>query len=165
MARKSGDAEHVEVVNETTGEIVEAIDFRNIASMADYVAAIGGQDAVILAHEELGDGFAEVEKDALVSVRCILVDWTFHVSDKFTRNGQPTEWVRVRGIDQNGRKFWFADGGAGVYAQLRKLTDRTGKREALYVHDGLVRSDYTYTDEKGDTSPATTYYISEGAPA
>lgn len=162
MARKSGDAENV---NEVTGEIVPDIDFRNISSMADYVAAIGGEQAVTLAHEELGDGFTEIEKDDLVGVRCIFTDWTFRFSDKYTREGEPTEWVRVRGIDQNGRKFWFADGSTGIYAQLRKLTNRTGKREALYVHDGLVRSDYTYTDEKGNSSPASTFYVSEGAPA
>lgn len=162
MARKADDTESVDTV---TGELVEAIDFRQIGSMAEYVEAIGGQDKVTLAHEELGDGFAEVEKDRLVGIRCIFVDWTFHVSDKFTRNGEATEWVRVRGIDQEGRKFWFADGGTGVYDQLRKLTNRTGKREALYVHDGLVRSDYTYTDPTtGDTSPASTFYVSEGAP-
>lgn len=162
MARKTDDG--TETVDQTTGEIVGSIDFRTIGTMAEYVAAIGGQDKVALAHEELGDGFAEIEKDRLVSVRCIFVDWTFHTSDTFTRNGEASEWVRVRGIDADGRKFWFADGSAGVCSQLRQLTDRTGKREALYVHDGLVRSDYTYTDEKGDTSPASTFYISEGAP-
>ena len=169
MARKN-DSQPVEaevtVEDQQAGTSLEGFtDWRSITNVNDYLALIGGQENLVLAHEELGDGFGEIDKADLVGKRLVFVDWSFHVSDKYTRNSEPTEWVRVRGITVEGnRKFWFSDGSEGICRQLRDLTNRTQKREALYCHDGLSRSDYTYTDANGDTSPATTFYVSEGAP-
>ncbi len=75
------------------------------------------------------------------------------------------DYAVVVAVAKDGRKVMFSDGGAGIPKQLADVSDRRIERgsatpyHGLKLARGLRRSDYEYTDEKGNTSAATTFYL------
>ena len=124
---------------------------------------------------DYGHGFSLLttgEKTNLVGKPMILVEWTFNDSSKFAdADGVAAEFVSVFAILKTGQKVIFNDGSTGIAAQLKGVTEkrvREGHKsptQGLIVPMGLVASTYPYTDDKGRTSEATTYYLSESLPA
>lgn len=111
--------------------------------------------------ETLGNGFAVLEnKDALIDVPCLFLSWNFN-------NGDFGEFVSAmvvaRSESGGSRKVILNDGSTGIFQQLEAYTKRTGKMGGLIARHGLTRSDYDYTDDKGQVRPASTYYINTAA--
>lgn len=135
---------------------------------------------------DYGSGFtllASSDKKRLVGVDFIIVEWDFHASPDYT--GQATDnlrssraraaalkaglgnvFVSARIVTVNGDKLVLNDGGAGIFRDLDNISamrENAGRRDAyvgLTVLGGLTASEYTYTDDKGNSSKACTYYLS-----
>lgn len=160
-------------MTDTTGsEMVKATNFspeelRNIETFADAVELYrqkAGEEAYV-ASEELGDGFALMkDKDNLIGRPLFFVSWTFKAGDYENDEGEKQEFVTARVVVHDGgqaHKVVIVDGGSGICAQLRQFTNlHNGATSGLIAENGLRRSDFTYTDEKGKNTPASTYYIS-----
>jgi hypothetical protein len=151
---------------QTTEETALAIpqyareDYKAIGSFDDAVAlAVAAYGEVETASEELGDGFAILDKDdkgQLVKVPCMFLDWNFSLGDF-------GEFVSAHVISKTGAKFIVNDGSTGIYQQLRDYTnEHAGRQGGLFAPRGLRRSDYTYDDD-GKQTPATTFYIDTAA--
>lgn len=114
------------------------------------------------AEEVLPDEFPEVDKKDLVNVPVMLLTWVISEPGKGDFDGQ---YVVVRGITRQGKRFRFSDGSTGIYRQLCKLTEKRVRdgystpNAGLIIEKGLVKSDYTFTDEKGKQQPGTTFYL------
>lgn len=138
------------------------IDLANITSAKDISAAFEAAGMIIgRATDELGDGFQEIEKRQLIDQAMILLSWTFAESKEYQGN----EYVIVRAMLPDDRKVFFTDGGAGIYKQLKSLTAKRADQNhpnpnAGLICNGLRLSEYDYTDDKGATSRAKTFYIS-----
>lgn len=142
-------------------EVSKKMDFTALENAADVAKYFADQNLPLdQAHEVLGDGFDPIDdKRKLVGVDMVLLQWTFSSSDKY--NG---EFVTVRAMTADNRKIRFTDGSTGIAAQLRDLTTAREKAGHPYPNGGLICpglrvSDYTYTNEKGQKSAASTYYI------
>jgi hypothetical protein len=127
------------------------IDWAKIDNLADARAALG---VVVNSSEVLGDGSEFItDKNVLVGSPFLILDWRFITDEKTQR-----EYVNVLIMGANGEKARFNDGSTGVYAQLKKVSENTGK-VGIQVKQGLRKSDYT-TDVNGNHVSATTYYLS-----
>ena len=134
---------------------------RSIVCFSDAISlAESVYGAVALSSEVLGDGFTLVEKDKLVGVPFVLIDYTVHTSTtNFDENGEGLKFVTVRCVTQEDKRVAFNDGSTGVARQLRDLAARE-IYGGIYVQNGLRVSEYEVTDDKGRKSSATTYYLS-----
>lgn len=156
---------------------------RAISSFDDAVAlATAVHGDLAMADQELGDGFALLDKDSkakLVDVPLLLMEWAFYPGDF----GDEFAAVRLvaRNPDGSVGRYILNDGSRGVCDTLRKYTARTGKSGNLLVKKGLRRSDYLYCDmcrkatsecevpevhEKSPEKlwrPATTFYLDTSA--
>jgi len=151
-----------------TPRLMDEGSLREIGSLADaraLYAAMYGED-IVEASEELGDGFdrfSEDDKRKLVGVPLFVMEWKFSTSETVTRDGELVEYVSCRIVGERGGKTIkavFADGGTGIYSQLRAYTNRTGRTRGMMVPNGLRVSDYTFTNPMtGEKSPASTYYF------
>jgi hypothetical protein len=108
------------------------------------------------------DEFPEIEKKDLVNVPVMLLTWNISNPERGEFEGQ---YIVVRGITRAGKRFRFSDGSTGIFQQLRKLTGvriqqgYSTPNAGLIVEKGLVKSDYTFTDDKGKPTNATTFYL------
>lgn len=129
-------------------------DLIDIKSFDDALALLGPENFVNVG-EVLGDGFETLDKkDKLVDVPFIVIktkevdgDWggTFSV---------------IHLVTESNKKYVLLDGSTGIHKQLGELRERFGGDvPPLVCKHGLRRSDYEYTDEQGQTKPATTYYL------
>lgn len=150
-------------VNKRTGEVTHSVNsaqLRSITSFDDALAIMRetyGESAVALASDVLGDGFALTEnKDQLCGVGLAFISWSESLGDF-------GPFVAARVITEQGGKFVITDGSTGIYAQLAAFAQETGRSGGLVAKRGLRRSDYTYSDEKGQERPAKTYYIDTSA--
>ena len=134
---------------------------RGIACFSDAISlAESVYGTVALSSEVLGDGFTLVEKDKLVGVPFVLIDYTVHTSStNFDENGEGLKFVTVRCVTQEDKRVAFNDGSTGVARQLRDLAARE-IYGGIYVQNGLRASEYEVLDAKGRKSSATTYYLS-----
>ena len=129
--------------------------FSDAMSLAENVYG-----SVALSSEVLGDGFTLVEKDKLLGVAFVLIDYTVHTSKtNFDENGEGLKFVTVRCVTEEDKRVAFNDGSTGVARQLRDLAVRE-IYGGIYVQNGLRASEYEVTDTKGRKSSATTYYLS-----
>lgn len=96
------------------------------------------------------------DKEALIGKPFIIMQWWFSEGDIgeyatmkiITRDA-------VRGVEgDERRKFTVTDGSTGICAQLREITNRTGKHGGLQCREGLRVSTYTYMG-----APAATFYL------
>jgi hypothetical protein len=135
---------------------------RNVETFDDAIAlAMQEVGDIASADNALGDGFALLDnKDTLIGKPLLFLSWSFN-------NGDFGPFVSahvVARVDSGGaNKVIINDGSTGIYAQLEAYTKRTGKQGGLLSRKGLRRSDYMYTDEKGQERPASTHYIDTSA--
>ena len=134
---------------------------RDIVCFSDAISLVESvYGAVALSSDVLGDGFTLVEKDKLVGVPFVLVDYTVHTSKtNFDENGDGLKFVTVRCVTKEDKRVAFNDGSTGVAQQLRDLAVRE-IYGGIYVQNGLRASEYEVLDAKGRKSSATTYYLS-----
>jgi len=117
------------------------------------VTEVMGEQNVARASEEIGDGFKLVDnKDTLIGVAMLLITWDFHMGDH-------GEFVSVKLVTKDNRKLIVNDGSSGIRDQLMSYTAKKNRQGGLFCDKGFRRSDYKYTDEKGEEKPATTYYL------
>jgi hypothetical protein len=121
------------------------------------VQAKVGETNVGVAADEIGDGFKLLDnKDQLIGVPFIGITWDFH-------QGDHGEFVSLKLMTKDGLKFIVNDGSTGLRDQLIAYSKKKNTQGGLFCEKGFRRSDYTYTDEKGKESPATTYYLDTSA--
>jgi hypothetical protein len=129
--------------------VTESVDWSTIHNVTEAVSALGVD--LIKASDVLGDGSDFItDKNTLVGVPFTILEWRF-IRDEKSGN----EYVNVHIMSPVGQRGRFNDGGTGVYAQLKSITESVG-RIAIACPRGLRRSDYT----KEGVGDATTYYIS-----
>jgi hypothetical protein len=117
-------------------------------------------EAILGGIEDYAFGVRVVDKSMLVDRDIILCDWTFNVSKTVTQGGIPVRFVSVTVFDVETRTMAvFNDGSTGVFAQLEAYTEKHDKVGAIRLRQGLRVSEYDYVNEKGDTTPAKTYYL------
>lgn len=133
---------------------------KGIGSFDDAMSLLAetyGIDSVVTASTVLGDGFAMLEdKSSLIGQTMVFVNWSFHMGDH-------GEFVVARVVTMDNRKLIITDGSTGIHAQLQAYSANSGKYAGLVVKAGLRRSDYTYTDDKGQDKKATTFYLDTSA--
>lgn len=103
------------------------------------------------ANEAFNGGFELVEKEKLEGVPFVVMDW------KFSAGKYNEDFVIVRAMTTDSRKVVFNDGSTGIRQQLRDYEQAHGKRPLHSM--GLRSSVYTYKDQDGNETPATTWYI------
>lgn len=146
--------------------VVSKAQLTEIKSWEDALAVAEEAYGKLATSDELGDGFmllkGDDQKATLVGVPFLFMTMTISESDEITRDGKPTEYVTARVVTKDSKKYILVDGGTGVFQQCKDWMDKNpGKRGGLVALYGLTRSDYKYTNEKGDQTPATTFYIDE----
>lgn len=112
---------------------------------------------VVDAAQEMGDGFSLItDLKPFIGVPVVLLEWTF-------RDGDFGTYVSIRFVarTQGGGvvKGIYNDGSTGIMAQLHKYSEETGRSGGLATKNGFRVSEYTYTDNNGNTRPASTWYI------
>lgn len=127
-------------------------------------------DGVVDASEEIGDGWRILkDKNMLVNVPFVIVDYRFTDSDKYRdpETGEKTQFAILRivtreALETDGKsgKWIVTDGSTGIMKQVGEWVTKKAinldadKVPALVCKGGLVRSDY-----EGPAGAATTYYI------
>jgi len=137
-----------------TAELGEIESFEQAVALAQ---ATYGADVVVNAADVLGDGFKLLtNKSTLIGVGFFAVAWNFTMGDH-------GEFVAVKAITKDNQKLVITDGSKGIYEMLVNYSKQTGRYGGLFVPNGLRKSDYTYTDDKGDEKAATTFYLDVSA--
>lgn len=133
---------------------------REIGSMEDALAIIGGESELVNAAEFIGDGYAALgkdEKQRLCGVAFLIMKWAMVPGEK-SDTGKPFSVLWV--LTKSREKLRFTDGSTGVHDQLCEIFDRNeGRVTPMYVPGGLRLSEYDYTDDDGKTSRARTFYL------
>lgn len=170
VTRKAEKATAEESTPESTGHDLALIQgvsnevaksFNSFSDVAEYFGADNIDDAA----QELGDGYAlENNKDKLIGVTMVLVDWNFLPGDfKVPDNVDPWPgqgmYSTIRLITQDGRKFRISDGSTGIHRQLWEYSQERERQTGLLVRRGLKKS--TYSNEH--SSEAYTYYLDVSA--
>lgn len=121
-----------------------------------------GEEAVALASEALGDGFALTDnKDQFIGVPMVFLKWTFSPGTYRDKEGNLRGFVSCRIATPTG-KFIINDGGTGIFDQLKTFTNESGGRQGgLVAQKGLRVSHYS----NEYTADGTTYYIDTSAVA
>lgn len=135
-------------------------ELRSLNTLEDISTILGGQ--VVNAADEMGNGFTIMEKeqkDRLCGVPLVILSWSVNVGD----HGLFVS-AYVAELNKQGQVVgkWIVNDGSmksGLGQQLKELTDEKGMVRGLFVPNGLRRSDYEYTNDKGETAPTSTYYI------
>ncbi len=124
-----------------------------VSSFEDALEQFGADAVTIDDYEKLDD------KEALIGKPFAIMRWWFTPSDV----GERGEFAVLKVITQQPlydphgtarTKFTIVDGSTGIYAQLREITNRTGKNGGLVCRNGLRASRYEYQG-----MPATTFYL------
>lgn len=103
----------------------------------------------------IGDGFESLDnKDLLINVPFVILDY------KFSDNGNYGEFVIIRLMTQDNRKYRLTDGSTGILADIQKLARRNVVGNVL-CRKGLTVSEYEYIDANNKKTPAKTYYIAQ----
>lgn len=133
-----------------------------VESFTDVLDLWASQGVQVEKASDYGHGFVPADQQSLVGITFALVQWGFHASEF----DKASEYVLAFVITERGDKLLISDGSTtGVNAQLRRISDRrladggAHPYQGLICEGGLVRSDYTYTDEMGKETPAKTYYL------
>lgn len=129
-------------------------DLAAIGSMDDAIALLmaNGLAGVTDISDLIGDGFSLSEKAPLVNVPFLIFD------TKIVENGDHGDFSVTRIVTSDGRKLVITDGGAGIFRQVQQMHGK-GIIGGVLCKSGLNVSEYDYTDEKGKTTPAKTYYF------
>ena len=139
-----------------------------ITSFDDALSLLSESGVVPESMDDYGTGFKVLDnKDRLIGVPFVILSWRFNDGDYETAPGEKGVFVSCEVVTKHGEKYIINDGGSGICRQLNMVSAQRQERNhphpqnGLLVDGGLTKSEYEYTDEKGKTSPATTYYLSE----
>lgn len=128
------------------------------ATFEQVASALAAANEVVTA-AEFGSGFDILdtkEKQRLVGVPFIILDWSFNEGD----NG---EFVSLRIVTKANEHLIVNDGSTGILRQMQEI-GQLGEDRAIFVKKGLRVSNYEYTDkETGAKKPASTYYLDTSA--
>jgi len=114
----------------------------------NFAAYLAQNETTLLKIEGLDDwGPVVQDKDELIEVPFIVTKWKFH-------DGNFGQYVSALILTDTDQKLVLNDGSTGIYAQLKAVTDETGKSENLLAPKGLRRSDYEMNGRA-----ARTYYL------
>lgn len=136
-------------------------DLKSIKSFDDLLAFAQHPDVsdhiVIADVETYGLGFDLVEdKNDLIGKHFVILEY------KFNAGKYAEDFVSMMIITKDGRKLILNDGSTGIREQM-KMIDKTAQAEgamvAINVRKGLRVSNYTYVDDKGKETPASTFYL------
>jgi len=160
----------------TRPELVPLDIARDLKSIADVELYFRSEGIDASDGSEITDGFAKLDnKERLVSVPLLVVDWAYFNSNEYAG----AEVATIRLMTQPGEKFRISDGSTGLYRQLKDIEARrieVGHQhptQDLYVRQGLRVSRYwistatgmTMTQQQADETPtgekkaAATYYF------
>lgn len=152
VTRKSAEKDAPSAEVEAT-----APDWSIVKDFIDVEAMVNNYGLNVISSAELfGDGATLMEKEQLINVPFKVLEWRM-VKDKKTGR----EYVTVLAMANIGgvaAKIRFNDGSTGVKEQLEKVLAEYGQI-VIECRNGLRRSDYTFTNDKGGTEAATTYYL------
>ncbi len=137
-----------------------ATDVERIISRAQLSAVTSFDEAmemaastfggVIDASEVFGDGFVLANKDDLIGIPFVILNYTFHKGDF------GDDFVVCRAVTAADQKVVITDGSTGIREQLRSFNGQNG---GIFAKRGLTKSEYVYKDDKGKDVPAATFYI------
>lgn len=143
------------IENETLNKL------RNTSDVAEYFQAVAADLEDY--SDEYGSGFEILDKkERLVDEGFVIVAWQFNTSKEYGG-----KFVTAYVITERGDKFILNDGSTGIRDQLYKVTETRRARgveqsqKALMVRKGLRASRYTYVDDNGKETQATTYYLGQ----
>lgn len=143
--------------------VLDETNLRDITSFEDALKAFESSGVAYEVMSDYGTGFDVLPNEAknrLVGVPIVILEWRF-------TSGDHGEFVSAAIVTKHGEKLILNDGSTGIMKQLQKITrarvaaGHAAPQNALAVPGGLTRSDYPYTDDKGEVKTATTYYLSE----
>lgn len=153
---KAADSEVANVERVTAFTEDQLSDVKTVDDAFRVLESAGMSTASI---DDFGSGFTLVEdKQALVGAEMLLLQWRFN-------GGDFGDFVSVTAVTRDGRRVIFNDGSTGIMAQLAGVTrkrDKAGEvnpQAGLLCPRGLRKSEYTYTDDKGQSRPAQTFYL------
>lgn len=137
----------------TSGEIVgpgEEFDWRSV----DFNGAFQVLPAIHSGEDHFGDGFRLLEdKATAVGREFLIIDWKM-ILDPTTER----EYASIRLITSYNDLVRMNDGSTGIYRQLKMLESK-GIYGGIHCANGLRVSEYVHEDEKGNKTPAKTYYL------
>lgn len=139
-------------------EIIPETDWSQM-SYADALATFS-DDIVAADSETMGDGFEKLpSKDLLIGVPFLIVRGTFTPGI-----GKRKEKVTVRIVTSENKRYFFSDGSAGIYSQLRKLVPELQSFGQVHAVKGLRASRFHWDEQaqmvtKDGPPNAATYYI------
>ena len=134
--------------NVTTNVRLSDEALAGITSYEDAVRAINEAGGKIESAADYGNGFAVVEKETLIGIPLLLIEWRFNEGD----NG---DFVSVEALTKNGEKVVFNDGSTGLRDQLHLITTRreeagvASPQMGLLCPTGLTAKTYKRKDETG----------------
>ena len=132
----------------------ELVDVKSFA----HAVELARQTGAFFASGVLGEGYQLIEnKDEIVNVAQIWLDWRISTSDKFrTKDGEPGTFVVVKLVTEDDRKLMFTDGSTGICKSLVDYTKRGGRPPLVVA--GLKKSTYQTEDANGNPIEGTTYW-------
>jgi hypothetical protein len=155
----------------TTELVISGMDDATINRVASFqealqtAAQVTGFSQDDLIYQASGYPLLE-DKDHLLAVPFIIMEAKFSESKKYKNaDGVGNRFVILYVVTEADEKWTVTDGSTGIAAQVEALiAEREEKgimpsNQAILVKNGLTRSDYEYTDEKGNVSNASTYYL------
>lgn len=137
----------------------------DIQSWDDLGALINANNVLLESLSDYGSGVIVVsDKDKLLGVPFVIVSYAFHEGDMGPFVSATIVTKNLISIEgDNVCKIVINDGSTGILAQLlvieSKRIERGADMNPIYCRGGLRKSVYDYTDEKGKTSKASTYYL------
>lgn len=160
MANEKQDATSGAVaVSASAGRTFDDDVLKSISSLQDAFNVLNAAGIVSESMDDYGNGFEVLEdKNLLIKKPFAILEWRFSVGDM-------GEFVSATCVTEKGDKLIINDGSTGILRQLRTITKTREKLGVANVQAGLIckrglrRSDYQYTDGKGESRPATTYYL------
>lgn len=137
-------------------------DLRGIASFEDALAlATATYGDVVDATDEIGSGFVRLDnKSRLIDTPFVIMSFALSEGDYIDGGtGVKQHFASVRVVTRSGDKYWFTDGGTGIYRQLEDMSVRSGRNGGILVDGGLRKSEYQFEDSDGNMQPGTTFYL------
>lgn len=114
-----------------------------------YALAAEAYGGVVDASELLGTGFDVLnsdEKKQLVNVPFIVLDSRIH-------EGEQGQFCSLVAVTEKGARYIINDGSTGIYAQVQRLRNKTGKDGGWLIRHGLRDSEYPTCKNCGKPHP------------
>jgi len=135
-----------------------AVELAEISSFDDVARLAGGVENVVNVADVAGDGFAVLkDKAKLIGVPFVIVSAAEYESSEV--KGKTFTSLHV--LTRTGEKYIVNDGSTGIHQTVQQMraSNEGNVPLPMYVPNGLRRSQYEYTDDKGQVKNATTYYL------